>query len=180
MKNKPHTSFLIILAALLIMGCVKENKEQLPVEFTWDRDACQECGMIISDHAYASQVIDPSGKGHVFDDIGCAMNWLKDKPWQKDARIWVSDVKTERWIEAKTANWSFGNPNTPMGYGFTATASPLGNPMTFDEVRRRIETGETLHGHHGNHADHGGAGHDAPKEHQTSSNVPQWNANASN
>ena len=74
--------FLIITATfvfpfILILACHQENKEQLPVDFVWDREACEECKMALSDPHYSAQVIDPNGRAYYFDDIGCAILWLK-------------------------------------------------------------------------------------------------------
>jgi len=68
-------SLLVIRAAafgflfLLMIACKGGNEEQLPVDFVWDRVACEECKMALSDPRYAAQVIDPSGRAYYFDDI---------------------------------------------------------------------------------------------------------------
>ncbi len=163
---------LLLIVLLLALACKKQNIEQMPVEITWDRDICQECGMGISDHRYAAQIIDQNGVGFVFNDIGCAVNWLKEKPWKHQARIWVSDANTMRWIDAEKANWSFGNPNTPMGYGFTATLESMDNPMDFRTVQHRIENNQTLRHHHSQQ--HLGGGHQVPKNESHHEQLPKW------
>ena len=65
------------LQILLIIACKGGNEEQLPVDFVWDREACEECKMALSDPHYSAQVIDPNGKAYYFDDIGCAILWLR-------------------------------------------------------------------------------------------------------
>jgi hypothetical protein len=47
---------------LLIIACKGGNEEQLPVDFVWDREACEECKMALSDPHYSAQVIDPKGR----------------------------------------------------------------------------------------------------------------------
>ncbi len=75
MLNKKHVIF--ILSLLVFVGCSQGNKEQLPVDFVWDREVCEECKMAVSDPHFAAQVIDPEGNAHYFDDIGCSILWLK-------------------------------------------------------------------------------------------------------
>ena len=129
---------------ILIIACKGGNEEQLPVDFVWDRVACQECKMALSDPHYSAQVIDPDGSAYYFDDIGCAILWLRRQPWKNKARTWVNDVKTTDWIEAKKANWISGDPQTPMGYGFAATLSPVENALDYETVKKWMVSGQTL------------------------------------
>ncbi len=129
---------------LLIIACDQGNKEQLPVDFVWDREICEECKMAVSDPHYSTQVIGPDGKAYFFDDIGCSILWLRRQPWKEKSRVWVNDVKTKEWIEAKKALWVYGDPKTPMGYGFAATLSPVENPLDWATVKERMFSGKTL------------------------------------
>ena len=128
----------------LITGCKGRNEEQLPVDFVWDRVACEECKMALSDPHYSAQVIDPNGKAYYFDDIGCVILWLRRQPWKDEARTWVNDVKTKEWIDAEKANWTYGDPKTPMGYGFAATLSPVENALDYKTVKKWMVIGKTL------------------------------------
>ncbi|MBU2646246.1 hypothetical protein KKI24_16185 [bacterium] len=100
--------------------------------------------MALSDPHYSAQVIDPDGNPYYFDDIGCAILWLRRQPWQKKARTWVNDVHTKEWIDAEKASWMYGDPKTPMGYGFSATLQPVKKPMTFETVKKWMYIGKTL------------------------------------
>ncbi len=133
-----------VLLSLSIIGCKGGNPEQLPVDFVWDRVACEECKMALSDPRYSAQVIDPNGRAYYFDDIGCAILWLRRQPWKDKARIWVNDVKTTEWIDAEKANWIYGDPKTPMGYGFAATLSPVENALDYETVKKWMVIGKTL------------------------------------
>lgn len=140
----------------LIIACNQGNKEQLPVDFVWDRVACEECKMALSDPHYSAQVIDPDGRASYFDDMGCVILWLKRQPWKENARVWVNDVKTTEWIEANKANWVYGDPKTPMGYGFAATLSPVENALDFETVKKWMVIGKTLvNENRVRHLDHG-------------------------
>lgn len=143
-KRVEKKAAFVIIIFLLLTGCHQSNEEQLPVDFVWDRVVCQECKMALSDHHYAAQVIDPNGKAYFFDDIGCAILWLKRQPWQDQARTWVNDYKTTEWIEAKKANWIYGDPRTPMGYGFAATLSQVENALNYETVKKWMFIGKNL------------------------------------
>ncbi|MDM8556850.1 hypothetical protein QUF75_19155 [Desulfococcaceae bacterium HSG7] len=137
-----------IFGQIIFGACKQGNKEQLPVDFVWDRVACEECKMALSDPHYSAQVIDPDGKAYYFDDIGCAILWLQRQPFKNKARIWVNDVKTTEWIEAKKARWIYGDPKTPMGYGFAATLTPLESnekqKLDWETVKKWMIIGKTL------------------------------------
>jgi copper chaperone NosL len=55
-------------------------------EIKWDRDTCVRCSMVISDRRFAAEL--RGGEKNTvfkFDDIGCAVFWMRDKakdfPW---------------------------------------------------------------------------------------------------
>jgi len=133
-----------VVLSLSIITCKGANEEQLPVDFVWDRVACEECKMALSDPHYSAQVIGSNGKAYYFDDIGCAILWLKRQPWKNKARTWVNDVNSTEWIDAQKANWMYGDPKTPMGYGFAATLSPVENALDWETVNKWVVIGKTL------------------------------------
>ncbi|MBC8257485.1 MAG: hypothetical protein H8E38_00565 [SAR324 cluster bacterium] len=140
--------FLLALLLMSVGGCEKKNEQQLPAKLVWDRDICVECSMAVSDRRFAAQVVDDKGKPYFFDDIGCAVNWLKNKNWKEKALLWIQDVETEEWIKANEANWTFGNPNTPMGYGFSASKMNVKNSLSFEIVEQMILNNKTLRQQH--------------------------------
>jgi hypothetical protein len=144
----------------LMIGCKGGNEDQLPVDFVWDREACEECKMALSDPHYSAQVIDSNGQAYFFDDIGCAVLWLQRQPWKDKARTWVNDVKTTEWIEAQKANWISGDSQTPMGYGFAATLSEVENALDYETVKKRMLSGNNLVNE--NLKKHLGPGHKQP------------------
>jgi len=84
----------------------------------------------------------------MFDDIGCAVNWLKNQTWKDKALVWIQDVNTEKWISANEANWIYGDPNTPMGYGFSATKAEVKNSLSYEIVEEMILNNKTLRSQH--------------------------------
>lgn len=138
---------------LLLAGC-SGDPGQGPVGVKWDRDACERCRMVLSDRAYAAQVRffpeDGRSKVFKFDDIGCAVLWLEDKPWKRDPKteIWVRDMLSDQWIDARTAVYVKGRI-TPMEYGLGAQSQADPNGMDFAQARSHIAEVEKRFNVHG-------------------------------
>lgn len=131
--------FLLGAVALFITACSGEP-ETGPVEVKWDRDTCKRCSMAVSDRHYAAQVRGgPKKQAFKFDDIGCAVHWLKDQPWGNDpaTEIWVTDFRSGKWLDARTANYVAGK-TTPMAYGYGASGEALPGSIGFEEVRKQL------------------------------------------
>jgi len=126
------------------MVVIKEgNLKKLPLKMEVNK--CQDsfCGMVITELDYASQVIAPDGKTWFFHDHGDFVEWLKDKPFAKNAVIWVMSRDTKQWIDAKMAYYSV-NELTPMGYGFGAYEKKGKGMIDFETMRLRVLRGETM------------------------------------
>jgi len=137
--------FLIFYLSLLIFsGCEERSKTAL-TKVHWDRDMCARCVMVVSDRKNTTQVRNPkTGQTYMFDDIGCMVLWFKEKntSWSKNAIIWITDVNTGEWIDARTAFYDTENI-TPMAYGFSAhkskeTIQKGQEIIDFDEVSKRV------------------------------------------
>jgi nitrous oxide reductase accessory protein NosL len=124
------------LALLCGVACV--DPQGGPVAVVWDRDACEECSMVISDHAFTTEIRAPKGQVHKFDDLGCAVRWLEAQPWAPDTSvaIWVARQSDGGWIDARTAHY-VGGQSSPMGYGFGAIGADSPG-VTFDDLRARL------------------------------------------
>ena len=133
----PRRAHLLALAALLLAGCFGDRAERQPVAVTWDRDRDEYSGMAISDRRFAAQAIEPGGKAHKFDDMGCLVTWLERQPWRGEARLWVRDRMADRWIDAERAHWRPGEP-TPSGYGFGASLEPGYGALSLADVRLNV------------------------------------------
>ncbi len=119
-----RTVFFTVLLLLSFNGCEKKQITTELQEVHWDRDMCARCKMVTSDRHHAVQVIDPqTGKSYMFDDIGCALLWFEDEKigWKDQAKVWITDTDTGKWIDARNAFYDAGNV-TPMAYGFAAHA----------------------------------------------------------
>lgn len=145
-----HALMLIGCAvAMPLAGCFEP--ETGPVDIAWDRDSCELCRMLISDPKFAAQVRGgPSHKIHKFDDIGCAITWLNDKPWAGDPKteIWVAEQNSTRaamhWLDARKVRFIAG-AMTPMNYGFAAVAGDAAAALTFEQVADRVLKGGPNH-----------------------------------
>lgn len=135
----------LVFTILLLVGC-GEKVTDAPVEIHWDRDMCSRCVMVISDRKNATQLRDPSThKLYQFDDIGCMALWFKDEniAYKDSVKIWVTDVQSGKWIDARSAFYTAGNM-TPMAFGFSAYEKKSSIPadkeaLSYTEVLQRIK-----------------------------------------
>jgi hypothetical protein len=115
---------------------------------------------VLSDPGFVAEIryFPPGKRSRVakFDDIGCAVSWLADKPWKSDSKteIWVADHRTKKWINARTATY-VSVKSTPMDYGLGAQSEPAPDGLNFAQASEKIaavghrfnEHGLQLHGH---------------------------------
>jgi len=133
---------LALGGGFILTGCLEEKTGPEPIH--WDRDTCTLCSMIISDARFAAEVRGgPGRKLYKFDDIGCAVNWLNDKPWAGDeeTEIWVAEQTSTRanlrWLNARDARYVTGR-HSPMNYGYGAVMQNLPGSIDFVELTTRI------------------------------------------
>ena len=101
--------------------------------------------MVVSDRHHAVQVINPAnGRSYMYDDIGCLVLWFDDEKidWAPKSKIWITDISTGKWIDARTALYDTHNI-TPMAYGFGAhennsTIKAGEEIIDFAEMSKRI------------------------------------------
>jgi hypothetical protein len=100
--------------------------------------------MVLSDRRFAAQVRGgPKDANFNFDDIGCAMIWLKAQDWGGAAatRIWVADVSnrgdTTKWLDARRVQYVTAK-DSPMGYNFGATALAQPGSLDFFTMREHV------------------------------------------
>ena len=115
-------------------------------EIKWDRDTCARCSMVISDRRFAAELRGGAkDTAFKFDDIGCAVFWMRDKakdfPWMVEpaTRIWVADsgANGEKGLDARKAHYS-GGKMSPMGYNYGARAYAEAGSQGFEEMRRHV------------------------------------------
>jgi len=121
----------------------KGNTQKLPIKMKLHKYQDSQCGMVIDDLRYASQVVAPDGRTWFFHDHGDFVLWLQDKPFEKDAVIWVMSRDTHKWIDGRKAFYTL-NEITPMGYGFGAYEHKKAGMIDFATMRLRMLRGETM------------------------------------
>ncbi len=132
------------LASNQQMVVVKEgNLKQLPLKMQLNKYQDSDCGMVIEDFEYVSQVVSPSGKTYFFHDHGGFVHWLKDKEFKEEAVIWVMSKDSSKWINARKAYYSL-NEITPMGYGFGAYEKKEDGFVTYELMSLKMLRGETM------------------------------------
>lgn len=153
-KIAPYLTVFVIIALIILiflslgktqqMVVIKEgNLKKLPLEIVLHKYQDSDCGMVIEDLAYASQVVAPDGKTWFFHDHGGFVQWLEDKPFKDKAVIWVMSRDTKKWIDARAAYYSL-NEITPMGYGFGAYETQQDGFVDFETMRLKMLRGETM------------------------------------
>jgi len=154
---KKITPFLIVFALVAIIVTVflslastdrmvvvyEGNLKRLPIEMELHKYQDSDCGMVIDELNYASQVIAKDGKTWFFHDHGDFIHWLKDKEFKDDVVIWVMSRDSHKWIDGKKAFYSL-DEITPMGYGFGAYEKNGDKLVSYDEMRLRMLRGETM------------------------------------
>jgi nitrous oxide reductase accessory protein NosL len=135
---------LVALTTLTFSACEKKDMSGV-AKVHWDRDMCARCVMVVSDRHNTTQARNPkTGKKYMFDDIGCMALWFEEEntTWRESAIVWITDVDTGEWIDAKKAYYDTQNI-TPMAYGFSAHKSKESikegqEIVDYDEVLRRV------------------------------------------
>lgn len=148
---------VLVLLPLLAGGCSGDPGSG-PLDVKWDRFACERCRMVLSDRHHAAQVRvpEPNGRSRVlfFDDIGCALVWMEDKPFRDDPRteIWVTDWRTGAWLDARKAQYVKGQV-TPMEFGLGAQPEAAADTLDYAAAKVHVFDVERTFNVHGGHLD---------------------------
>jgi len=119
------------------------NNDEKPIKIILGKFQDSDCGMVINDIKYASQVISKSGKTWFFHDHGGMVNWLKSKEFKDTSIIWVKSIDTNKWINGRTA-WYSRNEVTPMLYGFGAYENKANKLIPYETMFLHMVRGEHL------------------------------------
>jgi len=144
--------FVVIIAIIVVMFLAfgnsqgaryvyKGNEKHTVVPIKPKEYQCSECTMDIEDMKYAVEVVLDDGRTYFFDEVGCAVLWMKDK--SHIAKIWVKTVDTNRWIDAKDAYYSRVDA-TPMGYGFGAYEHNKNGFVEYEKMKNLMLQGQNL------------------------------------
>jgi hypothetical protein len=153
-KILPFFTIIVIIAIIVIIFLSMSNSKQMvvlkegnitqtPLDIVLGKYQDSDCGMIIDNLDYVSQVVAPDGKTWFFHDHGGMANWLKDKAFKDEAKIWVRTIDTKKYIDGRTA-WYSQTDITPMRYGFGAYENKQDGFITFEEMSLKMLRGETM------------------------------------
>jgi len=137
------TIFLSLASAQQMIVIKEGNLDQIPLKIELNKHQDSDCGMVIEDLDFASQVVSKSGKTWFFHDHGGFVNWLKDKEFRDSVVIWVMSRDTKKWIDGRIAFYSLSDI-TPMGYGFGAYENRANGHVDFETMKLKMLRGETM------------------------------------
>lgn len=121
-----------------------DNKEAKALEFKDNTLQCPQCHMYLVGKKHTAQIITHDHKTHFFDDVGCAVLWLKTQNIEPiNVIFWVFSNDTHRYVDALKAHYAI-NDTTPMLYGFGAYEMRQEGQIDFEEMRLRMLRGETM------------------------------------
>ena len=120
------------------------NTSRHPLEYKDNTLQCPQCNMFIVGKNDTAQIITTDGKTHFFDDVGCAILWIRDKKLtMQSITFWVHTRDIHAFIEASKAFYSVTD-NTPMKYGFGAYEKKQPTSISFEEMQLRMLRGENM------------------------------------
>lgn len=109
----------LIFSVLVFADCQTRKIEPVAIA---PGDMCSYCKMAISQKQYAAELIDSDGEVLKFDDIGCLLNFLKQRSINVSGASWfVMDFDQRQWIKADNAHYVESKEvTTPMNGGIIA------------------------------------------------------------
>lgn len=111
----------LVLLGSTLAAC---SREAGPVDVAWDRTRCAECGMLVSDPAFAAQRHLEAGEVLHYDDPGCLLVSLepRDLPGTADAdALYFHHREEDRWLDPAEARF-VETKDSPMGYRIGAVS----------------------------------------------------------
>ena len=144
-------TLLVVVAVIAISALKKDtpitiskgNRAQKPLPIKLNKTNDTECAMLIKTEKNAAEVALKDGRTWFFDDPGCMVKWLKDKPFKDSAKLWVHTVDSNKWIDAKEAKYKV-TYHSAMHYGFGSQERGDSKSIDFKEMTLRMYRNETL------------------------------------
>jgi copper chaperone NosL len=138
-----------IMAALLLAACAGQSPaEPSPPVIHYGQDACEFCGMIVSEERFAAGYLTEDGQEFIFDDIGDMVQAQLKSPSPITA-IFVHDYDHHTWIRAETAYFMMSDKlPTPMISGVAAFPSAEAAQTLATEYGGQVYTFEELLSHY--------------------------------
>ena len=121
----------VLLAAGLLGAMACHTGRPEPATLDSKNDLCASCRMAVSSQRFAAQLVAPGEEPLFFDDLGCLVTYLGQRP-AADARAiaYVADHRTGAWVAAAAATITrVDDLNTPMGSHMIAHESPASRDL---------------------------------------------------
>jgi len=127
-------SVLLVLVAFVSVGTVLWAQDVPAAQkIQFGKEVCAQCGMVIQNSGYASEILTLDKKVLKFDDIGDLLKYEGGHADLKVAVVYVQDAKTKAWLKIEDAHWVKTTAvKTPMGWGYHAFSSDS-DAMTFSD-----------------------------------------------
>ena len=118
-NNLTVWAWSLIVGVAVFANCQKRTVEPVAIAA---EDMCSFCKMAISEKQYAAELIDSDGQVFKFDDIGCVVNFIKQRSISvSGASLFVMDFDQRQWIKAENAYYvKSPDVTTPMNGGIIA------------------------------------------------------------
>lgn len=110
---------------MALISC-RDRVETGPAVIHYGEDVCDRCKMIISEKEFSTQYLLSRGEARKFDDVGCMIEYLREREDERDAltAVYVRDFDTGEWIDGEKAFYfRGGDVQSPMGYGIISFSS---------------------------------------------------------
>jgi copper chaperone NosL len=122
---------LVAVVIVVVRGSGELPDQPQPV--AWDRETCAHCHMHVGEPRHAAQLVTTDGDVLVFDDVGCALDYLADRD-PSIHRLWFHG-EGDAWIAADDVAFAPAAA-TPMGSGLVAVEAGTPGATPLAEVQR--------------------------------------------
>lgn len=135
----------LLLVSLGVAACTSAAAR--PVDPRLGDEACAQCRMTLVSIATAAQIAAPGAAPVIFDDLGCARDYLQAHGLPADGVLFVADRRTGRWHDARETILTRATVATPMHSGVIAHADRASRDSDPDAVDgETVPVGWLLHG----------------------------------
>ena len=128
----------LVAAAAVLVSVLRHTDRALsgPQPVAWDHEACAHCRMLVSEPAFAAQIVEPRRALH-FDDPGCLLAHLGAGTVASELWFHHHRPGEDRWLRGDRVGFR-PVARTPMGYGLAADDAGAPGTMTLEEARRQV------------------------------------------
>src|SRR5665213_2957577 len=141
MKTVERVIWATVLVTLLVLGgnwlWWTTTAPVGPLEPAWDRQACTQCGMLLSDHRFACQLRTPQGETLFFDDPWCLLTY--EKTHTKSEAVYFHDFNGSDWLSSTRVAF-MEVPGSPMGYRLACVDTRVKNSQSLAWAEKHLDT----------------------------------------